>query len=440
MPDTYDLVVVGAGTAGCTAASRAAGMGLKVCLVECKSKLKIGEKVCGDAIGAHHFDELKIPHPEGDELDSKMVGVKIYSPDLSSVFTIDGPGVSGYMVDRYRFGQRLLRDALDSGAELVDSTLVTGPNIEDNMVKGVIVQSQGRRRVLKAKVTVDASGVAATIRRSLPDIFNIEREVSRRDLMVCYREVRSNVDIEQGYCHIYLNQKVARGGYFWVFPRSNGKVNVGVGVQADIENPNPKAQLYRHILSKPIFKDSKVQSAGGGTVPTRRPLDCLVGDGVMFVGDAACLVNPIHGGGIGPSMISGTIAAQVAAEALERNDTSRRGLWNYNLKYMAAYGAKQAGLDVFRIFLQSLTDEELNYGMAQRLVVEDDVLKASLEGDLKLSLTDKAGRIFRNMRRLRFLLRLREVSSRMRRVKRHFLNYPSPEEFPSWREKIRLLY
>ncbi|MBS7650250.1 MAG: NAD(P)/FAD-dependent oxidoreductase [Candidatus Bathyarchaeia archaeon] len=440
MPDTYDLVVVGAGTAGCTAASKAARMGLKVCLIDCKPKVKIGEKVCGDAIGSHHFDELKIPHPKGDELDSKMVGVKIYSPDLSSVFVIDGPGVSGYMVDRYNFGQRLLKDATDSGAELVDSTLVIGPNIENNTVKGVITQSQGRRRVLKAKVTIDASGVAATIRRSLPEGFNVEREVSRRDLMVCYREVRSNVEIEQGYCHIYLNQKVARGGYFWIFPRSNGEVNVGVGVQANIENPNPKAQLYKHILNKPIFKDSKVQDAGGGTVPTRRPLDCLVGDGVMFIGDAACLVNPIHGGGIGPSMISGAIAAQVAAEALEKNDATSRGLWNYNLKYMAAYGAKQAGLDVFRIFLQSLTDEELNYGMAQKLVMEDDVLKASLEGDLNLSLTDKAGRILRNIGRLRFLLRLREVSNRMRRVKTHFLNYPSPEEFPSWREKLKTLY
>ncbi|MGQ9543358.1 MAG: geranylgeranyl reductase family protein [Candidatus Bathyarchaeia archaeon] len=439
MPDLYDLIVLGAGTAGCIAASNAARRGLKVGLVECKPKNRIGEKVCGDAIGAHHFEELKIKPPEGEELDSRMIGVKIYSPDLSSIFKIDGPGVSGYMVNRRSFGQRLLKDALDSGVELIDSTLATGPLIEDGAVKGLVTHSLGRRRVLKAKVTVDASGVAAIIRRSLPEIFNVEREVSRRDLMVCYREIRGNVDVEQGYCHIYLNQSVARGGYFWIFPRSGGRVNVGIGIQADSANLNPKTQLYKHILSKPIFKDSTVQDAGGGTVPTRRPLDCLVGDGVMFIGDSACLVNPIHGGGIGPSMISGSISAQVAAEALEKGDVSRRGLWRYNLEYMRAYGAKQAGLDVFRIFLQGLTDEELNYGMAQRLVIEEDILKASLEGDLRLSIADKAGRIFRSVMRLGFLLRLREVSSRMRRVKNHFLNYPSPEEFHSWRETIKSL-
>lgn len=440
--DQFDLLVVGAGTGGCMAASTAAKEGLRVGLIDCKLEAKIGEKICGDAISGHHFENLKIPVPKGEEYDSKIQGVKVYAPDLSEVFVVEGPGVSGYIINRHSFGQRFLRMALDSGVEFQDGLLATEPIIESGYVKGVFVKSLigGQKRTLQAKVTIDASGVVAALRRNLPEEFHIEREVSKKDIMACYREIRGNVEMKSGHCEIYLNQSVARGGYFWIFPRSGSNANVGVGIQADKTGIHPKTQLYDHILTKPMFKGTAIISAGGGYVPTRGPLDCLAANGVMFVGDAACLVNPIHGGGIGPSMISGRLAAGVASEAIERDDVSQKGLWRYNLDYMKAYGAKQAGLDVFRIFLQEITNEELNYGMRQRLVKESDVLKASLEGDLKLSVTDKAERAFRSVRRPEFLIKLRDVAGKMRRTKRHFLNYPAPEEFPEWRAQLRTLY
>lgn len=439
--EEFDLLVVGAGTAGCISASTAARKGLKTCMIDCKPEAEIGEKICGDAISSHHFENLRIAPPEGEDFDSTIEGLKVYSPDLSNIFTISGPGVSGFIVNRHSFGQRLLRETLDSGAELCDSMLVTEPLIENGYVKGAVARSNdGQKRTFRAKITIDASGVSAAVRRKLPSEFSVEREVAKKDLIACYREIRGNIQIEEGYCQIYLNQSIAQGGYFWIFPRSGRRVNAGVGIQAGKTNPHPKTQLYSQVFSRPIFKDTTVLDAGGGYVPTRRPLDCLVANGVMLVGDAACLVNPIHGGGIGPSMISGRLATEVASEAIERSDTSQNGLWRYNIDYMKAYGAKQAGLDVFRIFLQEIGDEELNYGMKQGLVKERDVLRASLDGALKLSITDKAERAFKSIRRPDFLIKLRDVAGRMRRVKRHFLNYPTPEEFSAWRAQIETLY
>jgi flavin-dependent dehydrogenase len=190
----------------------------------------------------------------------------------------------------------------------------------------------------------------------------------------------------------------------------------------------------------PFLKDSKLLHGGGGYVPTRRPLDCFVENGLMIVGDAACMVNPIHGGGIGPSMFSGKLAGEISSDAIMRDDVSRKALWQYNIDYMKGYGAKQAGLDIFRIFLQEITDDELNYGMKNRLVKESDVLRASMDGDLKLSIGDKAERAFRNIRRLDFLIKLRDVSKKMRKLKNHCLNYPSIEQFPEWRAQIKKLY
>ena len=442
MTEEYDLLIVGAGTGGSVAAETAAKKGLKACIVDCKPEDEIGVKVCGDAIGGHHFKELGIPPPTGDDFDIEIEGIKLYSPDLSTVFVVNGPGVTGYIVNRHSFGQRLLKAALDSGIKLRDSMLVTKPLIEDGCVRGVLAHNlkDKQKQTLRAKVTIDASGAAAAIRSRLPDEFGIEREVSKKDLMSCYREIRGGVELEKGYCQIYLNQAVAEGGYFWIFPKSEGRANVGVGVQASKRGVHPKTQLYSHIFTQPKFRHTTTLEAGGGYVPTRRPIDCLVGNGVMLVGDAACLVNPIHGGGIGPSMVSGRLAAEMASEAIERSDTSKRGLWRYNTGIMKAYGAKQASLDIFRIFLQETSDEELNFGMKHGLVKESDVLSASMKGDLTLSIPDKAERVLRGLRRPDFLIRLEEVARKMRGIKEHFLNYPTPEEFPAWRARIKTFY
>jgi len=160
----------------------------------------------------------------------------------------------------------------------------------------------------------------------------------------------------------------------------------------------------------------------------------------MFVGDAAFQVNPVHGGGIGPSMTAGKIAGEVAIEALEKGDVSREGLWDYNVRFMREYGAKQAGLDIFRWFLQKLSDDELNWGMKHKLVTERDVLKANLGEDLKLNITEKAIRFFRGIRRLSFLQKLREVANIMKTVKQLYRNYPTPEKFEDWKNKVQGIF
>jgi flavin-dependent dehydrogenase len=198
--------------------------------------------------------------------------------------------------------------------------------------------------------------------------------------------------------------------------------------------PNPKKQFYKHILAKPVFEESLLLNGGAWFDPTRRPLDNMVGDGVVIVGDAACLVNPIHGGGIGPSMLSGHYAGQVIVEALEKGEPTQKALWPYNKKYMESYGKKQASLDVFRMLLIASNDADLNYGMGCKLLTEDDVLKAGLGDDFHLNITETAKRVFRGLKRVRFLNKLRLTVSMMRQVKAHYDKYPDgPEGFEKWR-------
>jgi len=431
----YDLIVIGAGTGGSIAAKTAAKMGYKVCLIDKKRKDEIGDKVCGDAIGKHHFDTIGITPPRGSELASISRGIEIYSPNLETCFRVEGEGLHGFMVNRLELGQRFLNEAIDEGVELLDKTRVLTPIIKNNFVQGVSVRNNDTSTITEynGKLVIDASGMTAILRKQTPPNWGIEREILGEDIEVCYREIRTVSDIEEpSYLKIFLNQDITPGGYCWIFPKGERTVNVGLGIQMKRGAPNPKEQFDKHVLSNKLLNNSKKIRGQGGIVSTRCPISSMVGNGVLFVGDVACQPNPIHGGGIGPSMISGHLAAKIACEAIDKNDVSQTGLWSYNKEYMDIYGAKTASLYLFSIFLQKCTNTHLNYGMSNRLIKEEDILKASLGEDLKLNITEKALRVFRGLKQLSFLRSLGVTAEKMIEIKSMYQNFPDPQEHREW--------
>jgi geranylgeranyl reductase family protein len=441
----YDVIVIGAGTGGATAARILASSGFEVCLIDQKNKKKIGEKICGDAIGEHHFKNVGLEHPKGEELERHISGLKIFSPDLKNAFFLVGEGLPGFIINRYLFGQRLLNNALNAGANLFPSTRVLEPIIKNGFVKGVIAKDlkKGLKTEIKAKITIDASGVSAIIRKQLPPELGISLKVNREDFEVCYREIRELKGIieESDLCKIYINMQASPGGYYWIFPKKEKVVNVGLGVAGYKGFPNPKKQLYEHVISKPIFKDSRIIHEGGGIVPARRPIDSFVGNGIVIVGDAACMVNPIHGGGIGPSMLGGIKAGEGIIDALEKGKPDQTHLWQINLNYMKTYGIKQACLDVFRLFLQGLTNEDLNYGLKYKLIREEDLLKASLNGNVHLNVSDATKRVFRGLGRISFLKKLYDMAKLSKNVRMLYTKYPdSPEGMFEWKLQVQNLF
>lgn len=443
--EKFDVVVAGAGTGGCLAAKTAAKAGLKVCLTDAKRKEAIGKKICGDAIGKHHFSNLGLREPSAGELERVMEGVKILSPDTQASYVVKGEMLYGFILNRHGFGQRVLKEATDAGAVLYDETQVLEPIIERGFVGGVSTKDlkSGKRNVFKGSVVIEATGFFAPIRKKLGQEFGIDTQIDNRDVEACYREIRQlkkPMD-ELALCQIYLTQAVAPGGYYWIFPEGGTKVNVGLGVAMAGKFPNPKERLYKHVVSQPLFKDSTLVDGGAWYVPTRRPLDNMVGNGIITVGDAACQVNPIHGGGMGPSMIGGDFAGKTAVKALEEDNVSREGLWSYNVDFVRDYGAKQAGLEIFRVLLQHLDDEDLNYGMHYRLLTEEDVLRASMGEDAHFTVTEKTRRAFRGIKKLGVLKKLGNASRLMREVKAWYRSYPaSPKDFDEWRTGAREIF
>ncbi|MFX0107860.1 MAG: geranylgeranyl reductase family protein [Candidatus Hodarchaeota archaeon] len=446
----YDVIIAGAGTGGATTAYTLAKRGHSVLLIDRKERDVIGDKTCGDAIGGHHIRELNeligLPNLPSDIIEHPVDGMDLYAPDMVHKMTMVGPSTRGHSFNRLKMGQWFVGLAESVGAELMAGTRVKRLIFEEGTVAGVTVSKDDVDKEIKGRIVVDATGATGLLRRQLPTESLVEREVAKEDQMVAWRDVYETPDYEfetPEILEIYWNQEQTYGGYTWVFPQGKNRVNVGLGVTTIPGYTHPRKVFDSFVRETWGFMKTKLVTidSSGGTAPIRRPIDTLVDDNFMLVGDAACQVNPIHGGGIGSSMLGGAHAGIVASEALERNDTSMNSLWEYNPRYMESYGIKQASLDIFRWFLFNVTNEEIDYAFEKGIVKGSDLLEVSMTGEMNIGSGEKFKRLVSGLGKIPLLLRVNKVSKLMEQIKDLYRQYPaSPKGLADWKARLAPIY
>jgi geranylgeranyl reductase family protein len=434
----YDVLIIGAGTGGAIAARFAASAGLKVCLIDTKPQEKVGQKICGDAVGGEIFDILGIAVPSGADLSWKVKGAKLYSPDHQSCITMTDPTQAGFILNRLAFGQRLLEEAQGAGdVDFRDETIA-----REFLTNGIRARDKRNKETveLRARVTIDASGYHTPLRKQLQSPF-IEQVINEKeDSIYCFREIvdfADMADFDPEFISITLDREKAPGGYIWHFPESATALNVGLGMFPG--NAHDLKQRYYKYAFAPVSqgKQFNVLSRGSGLVTVRRPIPSLVDDGVMFVGDSAAQVNPLHGGGIDSSMRAGWMAAKAVVQALERDQPTKYALWGYNVEFMRSVGAQFAALDVLRIGLQGLKNEELNYGLKNNLLESKDILSIASTGGVQLGFFDMALRAAKSIWRPNLLATLAYVNRKMSEIRTIYAQYPTvPDGFGSWKDRV----
>jgi len=447
---SFDVIVVGAGTGGTTAARFVAQKGLNVCLIDSKEKGQIGDKICGDAVGSEIFDLLNITHPKDAELSCHIKGAKLYSPNLNKCITLTDPKQAGYIINRLEFGQRLLNDALEAGIkQFLDNTMALDLIYKNNKVSGLKVRlKSGETSELNSKVIIDASGFYSPLRKKIRSSI-IEKEISKEDSILCYREIVKFNPNEQEvkdpeYITIVIDQKKAPGGYIWYFPRNESSLNIGLGMFMDYKG-QVKAYYQQNVFNEFIKTHNyEIISTGGGVAPVRRPLWSCADNGIMFVGDAACHVNPLHGGGIDSSMRAGYYAALTAVEAHQSGDYSLKKLWDYNHKIMINFGAEFASLDLLRIAFQGLSNKSLNFGLEKGLLTADEILEITSTGSVKLTILDMTVKAIKGINKPKLLLDLNYLRIQMNEMIKHYRNFPEEIEdissFEVWKENTTKIY
>lgn len=438
----YDVLIVGAGIAGASLAWHLAGKGLSILLIDSKPFTRFGDKPCGDAVSKAHFDDLGMPYPTGEQLENVIHGIKLYSPDKRTVWTVKG---DGFELNSPAYVQRLTKEAMEKGVEVMDLTTAMKPIFEDGFVKGAVIYNRRTNQTMtvEAKVTVDATGYSISLRNKLPKELPITEDIDDKDADIAYREVTLTRDDMEDYDYlkIYVTQQYSPGGYWWIFPKGKNKVNVGLGIQGGMGYP-PVQSFYEKYLKDiaPEVDRQKLLVKGGALVPTRRPLTTMVWNGIAAIGDSAFTVNPVHGGGKGSAMISAYCVSKSILSAFEKGDFSVQSLWDANLCYIEKYGAKQASLDLFRRFLQRLSDDDINFGMNKRVLKEEDIVEASTYGDLHMSAAEKAMRVLAGLSRPSLLFKLKTVADYMKRFKNLYYDYPKdPKEIMKWKARVEAL-
>jgi len=430
----YDVIIAGAGTGGATTAYTLAKRGHSVLFIDRKERDNIGNKTCGDALGSHHIHQLRelvgIPELPKGIVEYEVNGIDLIAPDREHRLRMEGPTTTGMSFNRLKMGQWFVDIAKKAGAEIMASTRVKKLLFDDGKVSGLkISQEGGADKDLTAKIVVDATGATGVLRMQMPEDSPMERQIAAEDRMVAWRDIYETPDYTfdtPDYLDIYWNQEQTLGGYVWVFPQGKNRVNVGNGLMTIKGHRNPK-DIQKDFVKKTwidTWGEIKVLDSSGGVAPIRRPIDTMVEHNFMLVGDAACQVNPIHGGGIGSSMLGGAHAGIVASEALERNDTSMESLWDYNPRYHKSYGQKQAALDVFRWFLLNITNEDIDFAFKKQVIKASDLLDTSMTGEVKFGAGEKFKRLVAGFGKIPLLLRVSKVAKLMNDIRAVYADYP----------------
>lgn len=447
----YDVIIAGAGTGGATTAYTLAKRGHSVLFIDRKERDNIGHKTCGDALGSHHIDELRelvgIPELPKGIVEYEVNGIDLVSPDREHRLRMEGPTTTGMSFNRLKMGQWFVEIAEKAGAEIMASTRVKKLLFDGGKVSGVrLSQAGGADKELTARIVVDATGATGVLRMQMPEDSPMERQISPEDRMVAWRDIYETPDFTfetPDYLDIFWNQEETLGGYVWVFPQGKHRVNVGNGLMTIKGHRNPK-DIQNDFVKKTwidTWGEVKVLDSSGGVAPIRRPIDTMVEDNFMLVGDAACQVNPIHGGGIGSSMLGGAHAGIVASEALERNDTSMASLWDYNPRYHKSYGMKQAALDVFRWFLLNITNEDIDFAFKKQIIKASDLLDTSMTGEVKFGVGEKFKRLVAGFGKIPLLLRVSKVAGLMNDIRAVYSEYPdSPKRLEAWKARLTPIY
>lgn len=335
LSESYDIVIIGAGPAGSSAALSATKNGAKVLLIDRKQKVGVPVR-CAEFVPQAISRSIDFSSSCILQTIDSMI---THLPDGSS-YEMKGPG---YMLDRSLFDKELVASALLSGARISIGTKAIGLVSE-----GVVVQRGIEKRMIQSKMIIGADGVHSSTARWLG------LSLPKTIIALQYEMVISS---SQNHVEVFFHPDF-EGGYAWFFPKGR-TANVGIGVIPKKANRllNLIDKFSRELVDSKKLVSPEVIGMTGGSIPCGEPHQTVFKN-ALLVGDAAGHAHPITGAGIFNAVVAGEVAGRIAAEALKRRDLQY--LRNYEDQWKEAFG------------------ESLLYGASKRGFLEENWDKSNI--------------------------------------------------------------
>jgi len=299
----FDVVVIGGGPSGATAAEDLARSGRKVALLDRAGRIK----PCGGAVPPRLISDFRIPD---SQIVAKITTARMVSPTQRSV---DIPIENGYvgMVDREFFDEFLRKRAVKAGAQRL--TGVFQKIIRDGEKTQVQYRDRdtGAETLLETKLVIGADGARSSVARAeVPDGEKIPYVIAYHEII---EAPKPNATYDPMRCDVIYDGDISPDFYGWVFPHG-GSASVGMGTGLDgFDLKDATAKLRRAAG----LEGCKTIRKEGAPIPLK-PLDRWDnGRDVVLAGDAAGVVAPSSGEGIYYAMVGGQVAATAASAFLK---------------------------------------------------------------------------------------------------------------------------
>ena len=346
----FDVVVVGGGPAGSSAAHMAAKNGCTVALIEKEKEIAQTVRTSG-VTWISDIKKFGIP----EECYNPIKKFSFCSPKNS--VKISGEIAKAAVLDVRKTYRFLANRAKTSGSELFTSTNVTEV-LKDNSGKcaGVIAKSDGKQIQFNSKVVIDASGFVSVIAKELGYVTQWKKFGAGAEF-----EVKTE-KLEHDNWWLMVGQEYSPAGYAWIFPTSKDTARIGVGIGKPDSDVDPTVRLNELLEKKlgPIKDLGNIEKIEFhyGLIPNDGVSRKTVYDNLILVGDSAGQANPLVLEGIRYAIRFGEVAGQVAADAIKNGDTTEMSLSPYEKEWKRAIESKINSAGKVQNRWVGLTDDE----------------------------------------------------------------------------------
>ncbi len=343
---TTDVFILGAGPGGAVASLFLAKEKINCVLAD--KAIFPRDKICGDALSGkvveilNRYDKKLVEKLSLNPIQLNCWGVTFVAPNLDELSipfrnkpkkTDEAREIApGFISKRIDFDNFLIQEVkTHSSIQFLEGVDISG---FEKTKDGYICTSKDGEIIIHTKLVIDASGAHSQFARKIGGL-EMEKDHHCAGLRVYYKNVTGMK--EGNYIELHF-VKDFLPGYFWIFPLANGECNVGVGMRSDYvakKRINLKEEM-NHIIKKypqlsERFKNAEpVDEIRGYGLPLGSKKRKISGDNYMLIGDAASLIDPFTGEGIGNAILSGYTAAQQVKESLAANDFSASALKKYD--------------------------------------------------------------------------------------------------------------